>query len=189
MLRRELVCQLNALRYAINKRDAALLLNRRAGDCAPIKPRQPRLHFARHSVRQPLRVRYQHRARQCVVFRLRQQVDRAQRRVGCVVGDNHGLSGAVQPVNANIPIHQFLGERYEQVARPADNIRARQRFGAVSHSRDSLSAADAKHPVHARYGGGGKHSGVGLFARFRGRTHYDFAHARNARGYGGHQHG
>ena len=121
------------------------------------------------------------------MFGLGEHIGGAQRRVGGGVGYNQRFGRAVESVNADIAVNQFLGKRDEHVARAADHIHGRDALRSVCHRRHRLGAAGGEHPVNSGYLRRGEDDGGRKPIRAGGRTEYDIADSGDPRGYGGHQ--
>ena len=76
-----------------------------------------------------------------------------------LVGDDEDLAGAGQAVDADLAHHLTLGLGDVGVARPHDDVAARDRGRAEGHGRDRLGAADGIQVVDAEEPAGGGHAG------------------------------
>jgi len=95
------------------------------------------------------------------VLGLGEQVGRHPIGMGAVVGDDHHLGGAGQHIDADVPVHELFRGRDELIPGPDDDVYPGNRFRAVRHGRDGLSAAHGENAVDAAQPGHGQNAPVG----------------------------
>ena len=84
------------------------------------------------------------------MLQLRRQVCRDEVGPRLAVSHHNDLCRSRDAVHPHGPEHLFLGQGHVDVARPRDDVDARNARRAVSQSRDRLRPPDSIHGVHSR---------------------------------------
>ena len=124
------------------------------------------------AARQLRRIRDQEAPRERIVFQLRRQVRRDEVGPRLAVSHHHDLGRSGDAVHSHRPEHLFLGQGHVDVARPRDDVDARNARRAISQSRDRLRAPDSIHGVHSREVRGSEDCGRNAAVRSRRRREH-----------------
>ena len=132
-------------------------------------------------VREPRAGGDQHCERERIVLGLRDQIDGDQPRVGALVRDDCHLGRPCQRVDAHLARELLLRFGHERVARPDDDVRARDLLRADRERRDRLCAAGPEDSRRAGDARGCSDLGQHRAVPARRRRHDHVAHAGEPR--------
>ena len=156
MLRRKIIGHVHRLVHVVGKDHAA---GRLADDLGPLEPAHQAFQLLLDAVRQLGRIRDQQAPRERIVLQLRRQVRGDEVGPRLAVSHHHDLGRSRDAVHSHRPEHLFLGQGHVDVARPRDDVDARNARRAVRQGRDRLCTPDPIHGVHSREVRGGEDRG------------------------------
>ena len=189
VLGRELVREVDCFGDALGEDDAAAGFEALAGDGGAVEGREAFVDGLRDGFGEISGVREEDGGGELVVLGAGEEVGGDEGGIGVGVGDDEGLGGAEDAVDADFAEELLLGEGDEDAAGAADLVDARDGLGAVGHRGDALHAAGAEDVIDAGdFGGDELERGDGAIGR-DGRGHDDLGDAGDAGGDDGHEDG
>ena len=131
----------------------------------------------------------QHRRRQGVVLRLRQQIRCHLIGLGGVVCDHQHFAWSRQGIDGHLAVHRLFRQGDVEVSGATDHVHLGNALAAVGHGGDSLGTSEAEHRFHAGQVGRCQHHGVHRTITSGGGTDHHVFDAGDPGWHRIHQHG